>query len=196
MEEQATQEDKVDRAEAGQGGTDRNRASQDGGEKDETGAILAPDPRHQRWALLALALLGSLAIWSLLYLVQELDAARSVSFKSARNGALMTLDVAATYFRWLAAFFGLFGAFLVLRGARIAQSRRYPPPGAWIVRPTRVQSGSRVYARAIFTVGVGIFLIVLAYWMPPWALAQLNHTLAGALQTPDLPPDAYLPTIE
>ena len=179
----------VKEGESGQSGTGHD-------EEVQEGTVLAPNPRHQRWALLALALVASLAIWSLLYLVQELDAARSLSFKSARDGALMTLDVAATYFRWLAAFFGLFGAFLMLRGMRIAHSRRYPPPGAWIVRSTRVRRGGRVYARAIFTACVGLFLIALAYWLPPWALAQLNHTLAGALQTPDLPPDAYLPHIE
>lgn len=163
---------------------------------EEDGAILAPEPRHQRWALLALALIAALAIWSLLHLVHELDAARSLSLKSVRSAALQTLDVAGSYFRWLAAFFGLFGAYLVLRALRIALSRRYPPPGAWIVRPTRLRRGPRVYARALFTALIGVVCIALAYFLPPWADAQLAQALAGALQTPDLPPDAYLPHIE
>ncbi|MEM1181449.1 MAG: hypothetical protein AAGM22_24105 [Acidobacteriota bacterium] len=158
--------------------------------------ILRADPKHQRWVLLALALIASLAVWSLLQLVHQLDAARVISIKSVRTAAEQTIAVAGTYFRLVAGGLLILGSYLLWTAVRIVRSGQFPPPGTWVVRDTVVRRGGRAKVRATVAGVIGVGLLGFGLLFPGWAEEQVVQLLSAALQTPDTPPDAYLPQIE
>ncbi|MEO1088913.1 MAG: hypothetical protein AAFY88_32190, partial [Acidobacteriota bacterium] len=53
--------------------------------------MLKANPKHQRWVLMGLTLIAALAVWAMLQLVHQLDAARVVSITSVRTAAEQTI---------------------------------------------------------------------------------------------------------
>lgn len=168
------------------------------GEPDPSGApeFLKAKRQHQRWVFLGLALLSAIAVWLLLQLVHQLDAARVISIKSVRTAAEQTMQVAGSYFRLVAGGLAACGLYLNWTGYRIFRSGQYPAPDTWVVRDTRIRRGWRAKSRATFAVVVGVALVGLALVFPEWADTQVAHLLLDALQTPDTPADAFLPQVE
>ncbi|MEM8993263.1 MAG: hypothetical protein AAGF23_00595 [Acidobacteriota bacterium] len=158
--------------------------------------ILRANPKHQRWVLLGLTLIAALAVWALLQLVHQLDAARVVSIKSVRTAAEQMIAVASLYFRMVAG--GLFALsfYLFWTAVRIFRSGQFPPPGAWVVRDTVLRRGGRARFRGVIALVAATFLLSVGVYFPAWADQQIGHLLSGALQTPDTPPEEYLPHIE
>lgn len=158
--------------------------------------IAAVNPQLRYWLTIAFILVFLLGAWATLYLREALEAAEATSLRSPRQAALDTLRITSIYVRLVAAGLGLFGLYLLIRGRRIWVSGRYPPPGAWVMRPMRVVRGNSAKTRALMSIVVGLLLAAGSAWLPTWAEAELEQILSTALAMPDTPPEIFEPVIE
>lgn len=136
--------------------------------------IQPADPAARRAALLTLcvcALLGACVVWSFeRYLSGTLAASDPEAYRERLYRAVYALAVLS--------FVGLLlaGGGLMQLGRRILVAERFPPPGAWVVRPTPVRTGrrARILGRCVLLAGT---LLLFGALLAPMLLLELGGAL-------------------
>ena len=144
-----------------------------------TDKFLQPDPAAQRRVALAV-FLGGLGGVILFYWTNDWLETWKASFKEDPESAIQQMRLVLD---WLAVgnalFITLLSGYLLYFARRIRETGRHPPPGAQVVRPTRVREGAEAQAVARKTTFAALLLFVLGMGLS-WLLHALPDLLGRA----------------
>ncbi|MCG8455081.1 MAG: hypothetical protein MI919_02290 [Holophagales bacterium] len=159
------------------------------------GEIHRADPRSKRRVLFAVLIFGLLGTWAVVDLRNQVDAAQQLSHLSVRLSAEAMVAAADGFFRMVALWIAALGIYLCWSASRIFHAGRFPPPGALLIRDTRVQSGAAARFRGGLALAMGILSLASALAIPLVGGERVRQMLAVPLATPDEPPAVIDPDV-
>jgi len=156
----------------------------------ETVEVVPADPRLRRILLLTLLAVSVFALAAAWWVPPAFRALLALARESpgqarARGVAVMLLLVSPFTLLGLVA-----GVDTLRRSVRTVRAERFPPPGARVVRTTRVVRGGPARALGTFTFAIGGLLVILSTILPWFAYragVAFERGCARAMNTPIQP---------